>query len=257
MAFRYVHTNVARGATAFGDSAGGALGTATGFAAGDLVDGTVGRSWRSSASSATHTLAIRMGSATWSFVSVFDCRATDGTIPTDVKFYSGPSISGAWTQVASGTPNARGDLGGGLSAAADDYLKILVTFGSAKTLRIGEVFVGTSADLTRTFADRTDAHRYHVIENETQAGDVFRASYGKRTRTISMGWDSMSIANRDELETMLDAFSSQSLPCVIVPDTTTTSALYHGHLAATWSENVDDPIRSDISLTFTEDGRGI
>lgn len=257
MAFRYVSTNVARGSTAFGDSAGGALSTATGFAAGDLVDGSMGRSWRSSAAAVTHTLAIRMGSATWDFVSAFDVRATDGTLPTAVTFYSGPSISGAWTQVATGAPNARGDIGGGLSAAANDYLKIAVTFASAKTLRIGEVFVGSAKDPARTFAERTDSHRYPVIENETQGGIVSRASIGKRARTIVMGWDTMSEADRDDIETMLDAFSSQTLPCVLVPDTADAASIYLGWLGPAWSENVDDPVRSEISLEFREDGRGI
>lgn len=257
MAFRYVYDNAARGATSFGDGAGGALLTATGFAAGDLVDGTLGRSWRSSASATTHEISIGLSHSSWNFVAAFDVRATDGTLPTDVKFHAGPTISGAWIAIASGTPNARGDIGGGLSAAADDHLKIVVTFATAKTLRIGEIYAGNSIDLTRTFADRSDEHVYPVIENETQAGDVYRAGIGERRRTISMGWDSMSISNRDEIEAMLDAFSSQTLPCVIVPDTASPTAIFHGHLAARWSESVDDPIRSQISLSFREDGRGI
>lgn len=257
MAFRYVYRNAARGATTFGDSAGGALGTAVGFAAGDLVDGTVGRSWRSSASSASHTLAIALANDSWDFVSVFDCRATDGTIPSDVEFFAGPSISGPWTSVASGAPNARGDIGGGLSASPDVYLKIEVTFSGAKTLRIGEVFAGKAVTLTRTFAERRDTHRFPVIENETQSGDVSRVAMGKRARVIQMRWDAMSESSRDEIETMLDAFGSQSLPCVLVPDTATVSEIFHGWMPPSWSEDVDDPIRSEISLTFREDGRGV
>jgi hypothetical protein len=249
----YIHTQQVLAAT--GDGAGGALGTASGFAATSLGDGTVEKSWRGSASATSHTIALDLTDATWDAIALLDARATDGTAPTSATLaMSATGLSGTWTGAEAIPLNGDGD--GWLAPAGTirRYVRITVAFASAKTLRIGEVFAGSLVTLTRAYTGRRDSHDWHALENQTPAGTRSVARLAGRSRVLSLEWDALLSAERAEFVTLWSTTVGGTLPVVLVPNVDASTDVLHGTIPAVWSEDID-VLYTGISFDFTQSGR--
>lgn len=245
--------------TAYGNTLGGALSTASGYSSADLVDGTVERFWRTGLTAATDfNIAFDLGAAGgWDTVAVFDVRATDGTLPTAVQIDFGSSMS-VWPGVDENlTMNSRGDGWLQPTETITRYVLIHVAFASAKLLRIGEIAFGTKTDLTRQFTDRSDMHDARLVENESAAGSVYRARVGKQRRVLSLAWDKLTETERAELAAMFTDADDGLQPTILLPDSYRPEDIFHGRLPTSWSEVIDEPLFDGISFDFVESGRAL
>lgn len=251
---RYIHSP--RDHAAYGDSVGGALSTAAGFAEEDLGPESVERFWTSGLAATTFLIAIDLTDDAWTTLALFDVCATDGTLPDDVFVDMGTAMSGAWAGAPEEiTLNGSGD--GFLTPAAGPkrYVKLTINFGSAKTLRIGAVFAGTKVQLTRAFAERNDTHDKHLIENVSPGGTRTATRIAAESRTLSLGWAELLDTERAELSALWTNSDDGLEPIVLLPNSADSTQVYHGTLPGAWSEDVD-VLYSGISLDFVQSGRG-
>jgi hypothetical protein len=254
MAFgcKYIHTPLAH--SVYGNGVGGALAPATGYTNANLGDGTVERSWRSSASATTHNIAIDLGSASWTALGVFDVKATDGTAPTLITVDMGTNLS-TWAGVDETiTLNTDGDGWIDPTEAPSRYVLIVVTFASAKTLRVGEVFAGTYVALSRAYSGRRDSHDWHVLENVTPAGTRSVARLAGRSRVLALEWDALLSAERTELLALWSNTSGGTLPVVLIPNVDAPTDVLHGTIPAVWSEEID-VLYTGVAFDFVQSGR--
>jgi hypothetical protein len=249
----YIHSQQILAAT--GDSVGGALGTATGYSAANIGDGSVEKSWRGSASASVHYLALDLTDATWDAIALLDLKATDGTAPSSVSLaMSVTGLSGAWTGAEVITLNSDGDGWLAPSGTIRRYARITVAFASTKTLRIGEVFAGTYVALSRAYSGRRDSHDWHVLENVTPAGTRSVARLAGRSRTLSLEWDALLSAERTELLALWSNTSGGTLPVVLIPNVDAPTDVLHGTIPAVWSEEID-VLYTGIAFDFVQSGR--
>ena len=240
--------------TEYGDAGGGALSTLAGYDETALGDGTVEKGWRSGASSTLHQIAIDLTDPNWDTVGVFDVVATDGTAPSLVQIDMGSNLS-TW-HGAEEPITLNGDGDGWLSPteAPSRYVNILVSFASAKYLRIGEILAGKKVTLSRGYTDRTDTHDWHVLENVTRAGTRHAVRTAGRSRVLSLRWDLLLSAERTEFLTLWDDLAGGATPTFIVPNADAPTDVLHGTIPPTWSEEVDF-IYSGIAFDFVQSGR--
>lgn len=251
---RYLHSPKA--ATSYGNGVGGALSTAAGFSEADLGPESVERFWTSGLAATTvFEIAIDLGSSTWDAVAVFDVCATDGTAPDSVTVDMGSNMS-TWAGVDEAiTLNGSGDGWIDPTEVPTRYLLIIVTFASAKTLRMGAVFAGTKVTLTRAFAERNDTHDKHLLENVSPGGTRTATRIAAESRTLSLGWAELLDTERAELAALWTNSDGGLEPIVLLPNSADSTQVYHGTLPGAWSEDVD-VLYSGISLDFVQSGRG-
>lgn len=254
--FRYIKDVLPH--SSYGNSLGGALSTAAGFNEDDLGDGHVERFWQTNLGAATDfSLAIDLGTTDWDTVAVFDVRATDGTLPTAVTIDLGSSMS-FWPGIDEVlTMNTRGDGWLQPTETITRYALVHVAFASAKTLRIGEIVFGKMESLTRQFTDRRDTHDNRLIENESPGGSISRAKVGAKRRVLALAWGELLETERDEIETMLGHADDGMSPLVFLPNSYDDADIIHGTVPRTWSEDISDPIWTNIGLDIVESGRAV
>ena len=263
MACLYVPDDFCLGAVTFGNSVGGALSTATGYSAEDLCDDSIERVWLSGlAATTTFNIAIAIPSVptNWTEVFVFGVKATDGTLPSSVAAAVGTNISGGagWSNLGSLNMNTRGDGRLAVSAQSAAFLRIQVTFGSAKSLQVGKIGVGTSITLARTFAERSNRPAFATLVNRSGNGTPHTAALADYRQRFTLAWDALAESNRDELFALWQSARGMADAFVLVPDTADASAVHHGRLTSDeFPEEVDDPIWRGCALGFEESGRAL
>jgi hypothetical protein len=131
---------------------------------------------------------------------------------------------------------------------------IVVTFASAKTLRVGEVFAGTLVTLSRAYSGRRDSHDWHVLENVTPAGTRSVARLAGRSRVLALEWGALISTERAELLALWSTTLGGSLPIVLIPNADAPTDVLHGTIPAVWSEEID-VIYTGIAFDFVQSGR--
>jgi len=236
-------------------------GTAVGYDAADLTRGDVADSWMSSASGLTHDIDVRIDSGTPpTFAAIFAAVGKPTKRPYQITIYrsSGWPITSPFMQVPAMSLNGRGDAAailGNLSGAI--ALRFRIQFAGTAQCSVGRIWIGEHSTLPRSYAQRTDAPEYSVIENVSEARSVFAHELADYVERFKLGFGRLTKAERDAARSVFDAVRGSRRSFVLVPDHTDLASVYHGRIGPSLPHQIDFPEHTGLTWDFTESGRAL
>lgn len=259
MATRICRANLLDGITAITDGAGAAKTAASGYAATAMTDSRLAPCWRSAAAATTHTVVFELASSQGAnFLGMFDVRPDSATVSSIYLDYSTTSNSlGFTTNAIALSLGTRRDGSAGAWSATARWWKLTITLSGSDTLEIGEVVLGTKTDLSRSHATENTSHQFDTQVNKSRGGVAWATRHAEEVVGFNLDWSITDSATRGEILTAHRALYGAKNTVVLLPDSATQTACYHGRIEDIMQYEYDYPIYSGISWAFVESGRTI
>ena len=245
---RVVTTNHAAGATVLGAD-GLALPAATGYAAADLVRGTLDRPWRAASSALVSSIVLDIGAArSITAAAVFDVFASVSGSPR-VSVYTGTTATGPWTKQADLTHGGRRDWGGFFAAASSRYWKVEIqpSLSLPTQPEVACIVLGAHQDLRRAETGRDVESVEQILTNGSQATKT-----GEEFVRLSLRWGTLDATDHAELYALKRTLGGGLYPVALWPDAGSPGRVYWGRIGAgmRWTESV--PVYTGHALEFAE-----
>lgn len=238
---------------------------ATGYANSYLTDGQMASAWRSSTDDTQYEFKIDLSPdyANVDFFGLFDAHGIEDSISSVMLYHSPDAVtytaveSPAWNWATKA--NSRGDIARRFSAQSKRYWKLIVWMASNAVLDVGEIWIGRSVVLPKTFTRKiVDRQRGNVV-NKTDGGAVFVGQIADYSEALQLSFSMLTETQHAAISDSVEAVSGSFSPVVLVPDSLRKPLdVFHGRIGDSmpWEETGNRKVEG-VSLAFTEDGRAI